>query len=68
MLAEVVPVGMLFVPSARGISHDPSERTRWEDCVNGANALLGAALVLATEPITGSRSGLDPMAERPRQT
>ncbi len=47
VLADVVPVGMVFVPSVGGISHDPSEHTRWGDCLNGANVLLGAALELA---------------------
>lgn len=50
VLAQIVPVGMVFVPSVRGISHDRSEHTRWEDCVNGANVLLGAAVALASEP------------------
>ena len=43
-LAAVTPSGMIFVPSAGGVSHDPRERTSWEDCVNGANTLLHAAL------------------------
>jgi N-carbamoyl-L-amino-acid hydrolase len=47
-LAEVAPAGMVFVPSIGGRSHDPSEYTPWEDCVNGANVLLGAAVELAT--------------------
>jgi N-carbamoyl-L-amino-acid hydrolase len=47
VLADVVPVGMVFVPSVGGISHDPSEQTNWQECVNGANVLLGAALALA---------------------
>ncbi len=38
---------MVFVPAVDGISHDPSEHTRWEHCVNGANVLLGATLDLA---------------------
>jgi N-carbamoyl-L-amino-acid hydrolase len=38
---------MIFVPSVGGISHDPDEHTRWRDCVNGANVLLGTALKLA---------------------
>jgi N-carbamoyl-L-amino-acid hydrolase len=46
-LAPITPVGMVFVPSVGGISHDPSEHTRWVDCVNGANVLLGAAVRLA---------------------
>jgi N-carbamoyl-L-amino-acid hydrolase len=46
-LASVTPSGMIFVPSAAGLSHDPGELTPWDDCVNGANVLLGAALALA---------------------
>jgi N-carbamoyl-L-amino-acid hydrolase len=46
-LAAVTPAGMIFVPSVGGISHDPAEHTRWEDCVNGANVLLTAALAVA---------------------
>jgi N-carbamoyl-L-amino-acid hydrolase len=46
-LADVTRAGMIFVPSVNGRSHDPSELTRWEDCVNGANVLLAAALALA---------------------
>jgi N-carbamoyl-L-amino-acid hydrolase len=47
-LATVAPTGMIFVPSTGGISHDAAEHTNWEDCVNGANVLLGTALRLAT--------------------
>jgi hydantoinase/carbamoylase family amidase len=43
-LAELCPVGMIFVPSVDGASHSPREFTKWEDCVNGANVLLQAAL------------------------
>jgi len=46
-LAPVTPIGMVFVPSVGGVSHDPSEHTKWEDCVNGANVLLGATVLLA---------------------
>jgi N-carbamoyl-L-amino-acid hydrolase len=46
-LAPITPTGMIFVPSVGGISHDPDEHTRWRDCVNGANVLLGTALKLA---------------------
>ena len=45
-LAAATPSGMIFVPSARGVSHQPGEHTSWEDCVNGANTLLHAALGL----------------------
>lgn len=46
-LADLCPVGMIFVPSVAGASHSPREFTKWEDCVNGANVLLQAALRLA---------------------
>ena len=48
-LADVCPVGMIFVPSVEGASHSPREFTTWEDCINGANVLLHAALRLAAE-------------------
>lgn len=47
MLATLCPAGMVFVPSAGGASHSPRELTEWQDCVNGANVLLQAALLLA---------------------
>jgi beta-ureidopropionase / N-carbamoyl-L-amino-acid hydrolase len=46
-LAGVTAAGMVFVPSVGGVSHDPRELTRAEDCRNGANVLLAAALELA---------------------
>jgi N-carbamoyl-L-amino-acid hydrolase len=44
MMAQLGPMGMIFVPSVGGISHAPKELTRWDDCANGANALLRAIL------------------------
>jgi N-carbamoyl-L-amino-acid hydrolase len=44
MMAQLSPMGMIFVPSIGGISHSPKELTRWEDCANGANVLLHAIL------------------------
>jgi N-carbamoyl-L-amino-acid hydrolase len=46
-LAQICPTGMIFVPSVDGFSHSPREFTEWQDCVNGANVLLRAALQLA---------------------
>ena len=43
-LAKFVPSGMIFVPSIGGASHSPREFTDWQDCVNGANALLHGVL------------------------
>jgi N-carbamoyl-L-amino-acid hydrolase len=49
-IAAIAPAGMIFVPSARGISHQPQEYTGWDDCVNGANVLLRSALELSLRP------------------
>jgi beta-ureidopropionase / N-carbamoyl-L-amino-acid hydrolase len=46
MMAQLGPMGMIFVPSVAGISHSPKELTRWEDCANGANVLLQAVLAI----------------------
>lgn len=43
-IALLAPVGMLFVPSVRGISHSPEELTRPDDVTNGGNVLLQALL------------------------
>ena len=45
-LVDICPVGMIFVPSVNGTSHSPFEFTEWQDCVNGANVLLHAAIKL----------------------
>jgi N-carbamoyl-L-amino-acid hydrolase len=44
MMAQLGPMGMIFVPSVGGISHSPRELTTWQDCANGANVLLSAVL------------------------
>ena len=46
MMAQLAPMGMIFVPSVAGISHSPKELTKWDDCSNGANVLLRAVLEL----------------------
>jgi len=46
ILARVAPTGMIFVPSVRGISHSPLERTAWEDVARGAQLLCGALMRL----------------------
>lgn len=45
-MAQLAPVGMIFVPSVRGISHSPMEFSRPDDVVNGANVLLQTLLKL----------------------
>ena len=47
MMATLMPMGMIFVPSIGGISHSPKELTTWQDCANGANALLEVVMDLA---------------------
>jgi beta-ureidopropionase / N-carbamoyl-L-amino-acid hydrolase len=44
MMARLSPMGMIFVPSVRGISHSPLEFSRWDDCARGADVLLGVLL------------------------
>lgn len=46
-MSRIVPSAMFFVPSVNGISHNPKEFTKPEDCINGANVLLNAVLYLA---------------------
>ena len=43
-MAQLGPMGMIFIPSIGGISHSPKEFSKPEDCVNGANVLMGAVL------------------------
>ena len=43
VLARRMPVGMVFVPSAAGISHAPNEHTEPADCANAAELLYHAA-------------------------
>jgi hydantoinase/carbamoylase family amidase len=39
-----VPTSMIFVPSRAGISHNPSEYTKPEDCALGAQVLMQSAI------------------------
>jgi N-carbamoyl-L-amino-acid hydrolase len=43
-MAQLGPMGMIFVPSVGGVSHSPKELTAWQDCANGADVLLRAVL------------------------
>jgi len=43
-IAQLGPMGMIFVPSVGGISHSPKEFSRPKDIVNGANVLLRSVL------------------------
>ncbi len=48
VMAGLMPMGMIFVPSIGGISHSPKELSTWRDCANGANVLLQSVLTLAS--------------------
>ncbi|MDE2782453.1 MAG: Zn-dependent hydrolase [Gemmatimonadota bacterium] len=45
-MAELGPVGMIFVPSRNGISHSPDEYSAPDDITRGVNVLLGSVLAL----------------------
>jgi len=51
MLARLCPSGMVFVPSAGGVSHNPAEFTSPEHIEAGANVLLHVMLRLADEDV-----------------
>jgi len=48
MLARVCPTGMIFVPSHRGLSHNPAEYTAPADLAAGADVLLQVMIDLAS--------------------
>lgn len=50
MMARICPAAMIFVPSERGISHNPREHTGASELRDGANVLLDVLLRLADEP------------------
>jgi N-carbamoyl-L-amino-acid hydrolase len=43
-MAQICPIGMIFIPSVHGISHSPKEHSRPGDIENGANVLLHTIL------------------------
>lgn len=47
MMARLCPSAMIFVPSVKGISHNPAEHTEVTDLVAGGNVLLQTMLKLA---------------------
>jgi beta-ureidopropionase / N-carbamoyl-L-amino-acid hydrolase len=49
MMARICPSAMIFVPSVKGISHNPREHTEPADLLRGANVLLDVLLGLASE-------------------
>ena len=45
-IAQIAPVGMIFIPSVGGISHSPKEFSKGVDIGNGANMLLQTLLAI----------------------
>ncbi len=45
-MAQIAPVGMIFIPSVGGISHSPKEFSKGTDIGNGANVLLQTLLTI----------------------
>ena len=43
---DVIPTGMIFVPSIKGMSHCPQEATAWKDIVKGAEVTADVLLML----------------------
>jgi allantoate deiminase len=50
-LLDLCPMGMLFIRSKNGISHDPAEWSSEEDCKDGANVLYHTVLNLAVQKV-----------------
>ncbi|MEK7401715.1 MAG: M20 family metallo-hydrolase [Gemmatimonadota bacterium] len=45
-MAQIGPMGMIFIPSIGGISHSPKEFSTPEDIERGARVLMGAVLLV----------------------
>ncbi|MBT2727761.1 Zn-dependent hydrolase [Bacillus sp. ISL-75] len=50
-LLDLCPMGMIFIRSKNGISHDPAEWSSKEDCADGANVLYHTVLNLAVQKL-----------------
>lgn len=54
-MADLVPVGMVFTPCLHGISHNPAESTKPEECEAGANVLMHAMLRASERIASGNK-------------
>lgn len=50
--SRIMPAGMIFVPSVKGVSHAPDEWTQWEDVEKGANLLLNTLIGIAQATVS----------------
>ncbi|KAA5539079.1 Zn-dependent hydrolase [Roseiconus nitratireducens] len=48
IMGNLVPVGMIFVPSKNGQSHSPAEWTAWSDIEAGANLMLQTVVEMSS--------------------
>lgn len=48
---DLCPMGMVFIRSKDGISHDPAEWSSKDDCADGANILCQTLLTLAVQKV-----------------
>ena len=48
-MAKITDMGMIFVPSKMGVSHDANEYTSPEECIQGANVLLQTLIELGSD-------------------
>ncbi len=48
-MAKITPAGMIFIPSQRGISHNPLEWTAPDDIGLGAQLLMETMIRVANE-------------------
>ncbi len=56
MMARVCPTGMVFVPSHKGISHNPAEHTDADDLIAGCDVLFQTILELDMTDFEGVES------------
>ena len=47
LISEFTPIGMIFVPSKDGVSHNPDEYTSMEEIVCGVNVLTDTLIALS---------------------
>jgi acetylornithine deacetylase/succinyl-diaminopimelate desuccinylase-like protein len=49
---------MIFVPSHKGISHNPADHTESDDLIKGANVLANVLLELASTEFTDEKGSV----------
>ena len=56
MIARICPTAMIFVPSVKGISHNPEEYTKDEDVLAGAGGFLDVVMDMAVVGVPAARN------------